>query len=88
VVTVIEKVRGGKGHKAKKKTVVLGSATITIAAGKSRRVVVKLNRTVRKLLASHHRLRVKLTVTHRVNGKTETLLTEFITLKLKKVHTK
>jgi hypothetical protein len=87
VVTVTETVHR-KGDKTKKKTVVLGSATITVAAGKTGRVSVKLNGTGRKLLATHHKLRVELTVTHRVNGKTKMLLTKFITLKLRKAHKK
>jgi hypothetical protein len=81
VMTATEKVRRGKHHKTKKKTIVAGTASVTIQAGKSVKVSVKLNRTARKLLKAHHKLRVKLTVTHRVNGKTKTLLTKFITLK-------
>lgn len=82
-LTATETVRTGKGHKAKKKTrtVVVGAATLTVSAGKSGDITLKLNRTGHKLLVAHHKLRVKLTVTHRVNGKTKTLLTRFITLK-------
>jgi hypothetical protein len=78
-LTATEKVR--RGHKTKVKTIGVGTATLTIRAGASGRLSVKLNRTGHKLLVAHHRLRVKLTVTHRVKGKTKTLLTKFVTLK-------
>jgi hypothetical protein len=83
VVTATETIRTGKRHKTKRvKTIVLGTATITINAGKTGRITVKLNTHTARKLAKHHKLRVKLTVTHRVNGKTRTLLTKFITVRV------
>jgi hypothetical protein len=68
------------GHK----TVVVGTETITIKAGKSGRVAVRLNSTGHKLLAKQRSLRIELTVTHMVKGKTKTLATKRLTLELKR----
>ena len=53
---------GAAGGKAAK-TVVLGSAPVKIAAGKSATVKIKLNATAKKLLKKTKRLKAKLTVT-------------------------
>jgi hypothetical protein len=49
----------------------VGSAVYVIAAGKTKRVVVKLNAMARKALRNHHKLKVKLTLTP-AGGKTTT----------------
>ena len=51
------------GRRVSKRTVVIGSVTVTIAAGASSTVTVPLNARGRRLLAARHRLRAKLTVT-------------------------
>jgi hypothetical protein len=68
-LTVTETFRGHKliavsARKAKvtHKTVVLGTASATIKAGRTQTVRISLNRTGRKLLAAHHKLTAKLTV--------------------------
>jgi hypothetical protein len=45
------------------RTVTLGTKTVTIDAGQSQTVTVSLNATGIKLLKSHHKLRVKLSMT-------------------------
>jgi hypothetical protein len=61
--TVTEKVKG------KKKTVVVGKATVKLAAGRSTTASVKLNRTGKALLAKTRHLKVSVKVT--VGGKTK-----------------
>jgi hypothetical protein len=53
----------GSGHKARKKTVVLGTATVTLTAAKTATVKLALNGVGRKLLAAQHKLAVKLLIT-------------------------
>jgi PKD domain-containing protein len=61
---VVETIKGGKviavSSRAKKRTVVLGSASVTLTAGHSASVHVVLNRAGKVLLAKRHVLRVKL----------------------------
>jgi endoglucanase len=66
--------------KKRQRRVSLGSVRFKLAAGKSKRVVLKLSRTSRKLLARRHTLRVQITVTltstakgHAVSHRTLTL---------------
>jgi hypothetical protein len=70
-LSVVETLRGGKviaviaragNLKAKKRTVLVGSATITLSAGQSATVRILLNGAGRQLLASHHTLTVRLAV--------------------------
>jgi hypothetical protein len=66
---------GGAVSAAKKPQgfVILGTKTVTIAAGRSQIVHVTLNRTGRRLLSRGHKLRVKLEVTDariKVTGRT------------------
>ena len=72
----------GRGARVVKKTVTVASVTITIAAGATRKVTLKLNATGRKLLARFGRLPVHLTLTQRqANGKLQTIKSVKLTLK-------
>jgi hypothetical protein len=51
-----------KRAKRTKRTVVIGSQTVTLHAGSSQPVTVALNATGRKLLSSHHHLSVRLAI--------------------------
>jgi hypothetical protein len=90
-LTVTEKFRGHKliavsarKGKVTHKTVVLGTASATIKAGRTATVRISLNRTGRKLVAARHKLTAKLTVTqgHR------TVSTQKVTFKAPKHHGK
>jgi hypothetical protein len=69
-LSVVETVRGGTvvgvaarvGKKTKKKTVVIGSKTVTVGAGKSKAVKITLNAAGKKLLQKRGKLVVSLTV--------------------------
>ena len=81
-LTVTETFRGHKlvavsARKAKvtHKTVVLGTASATIRAGRTATVRISLNRAGRKLLAARHKVTAKLTVTQRISGHNRTLST-------------
>lgn len=54
-------IKTGKGKHAKKKTVVIGSASYSISGGGSQTLSVKLSSTAKKLLAKQHRLTAVLT---------------------------
>ncbi len=67
-MTVTEKIKGGKviavtAAKTKTKVVVVGTATSTLASGHTKTVRVSLNGAGKRLLATHHTLKVKLTTT-------------------------
>jgi hypothetical protein len=90
-LTVTETFRGHKliaisARKAKvrHKTLVLGSTSATIRAGRTSTVRISLNRTGRKLLAARHKLTAKLTVTQRIAGRNRTLSTQKVTFKAPK----
>lgn len=90
-LTATEKVRGSKvlsvsatRRKVKTKVIVLGSTTVTIAAGQTRKVRVSLNAKGRRLLASHHRLRLALNVTRTVNRRAVTVFSKTYTFKAPK----
>jgi hypothetical protein len=94
-LTVTEKFRGHKliavsARKVKvtHKTVVLGTKSATIRAGRTATVRIGLNRTGRKLLAARHKLTAKLTVTQRIAGRNRTLSTQKVTFKAPKHHVK
>jgi hypothetical protein len=57
-----------KKHKTTKRTVIVGTAAATIAAGSHQTITVSLNRAGKKLLGSRHRLKVQLAVVQ--SGKT------------------
>jgi hypothetical protein len=71
-LSVVETVKGGKviavmasagkHQKTKKKTVVLGTATVTLLSGQSRTVRISLNGRGRQLLATRHTLSANLAV--------------------------
>jgi hypothetical protein len=85
-LSVLETLHHGKvtalaaSAKTTKKTVVVGSETVTIAAGKSRTVRISLNGSGKRLLAKHNPLKAKLAVT--ASGKKVSSST--ITFKTKK----
>jgi hypothetical protein len=68
--------------KTSKRTVVLGTATVTLAAGQSEIVHVKLNAAGRRLLSSRHELSVKLTVTQRTSGATVVISSQTLNFKV------
>jgi len=67
--------------KTSKRTVVLGAATVTLAAGQSEIVHVKLNAAGQRLLSSRHKLSVKLTITQRKSGATVVISSQTINFK-------
>ena len=69
------------GARIKTKSLVLGSTTVTIAAGHSKKVKVSLNAKGRRPVASHHRLRLSLEVTRKVGSKTRTVASKPVTFK-------
>jgi hypothetical protein len=90
-LTVTERFRGHKliGVSARKakvrhRTVVVGTATARIKAGRTQTVRISLNRAGRKLLAARHKLGVKLTVSQRIAGRSRTLSTQKVTFKAPK----
>jgi len=68
-LSVVETLQGGKliavaaTAKKIKKTLILGSKSETVPAGKTAKITVALNATGRRLLAARHRLRVRLVET-------------------------
>jgi hypothetical protein len=90
-LTVTETLKGHKvigvsAHKAKvtHKTVVLGTASATIPAGRTATVKIGLNGTGRRLLSARHQLTAKLTVTQRIGGRNQTISTQKVTFKAPK----
>ena len=72
-LVVVEQLRNGQliavtaGHKSKtktkKRTVVIGSSTVTLSAGQSETVKVSLNSAGKKLQAQHKKLTASLQIT-------------------------
>jgi hypothetical protein len=94
-LTVVETFHGHKlvavsARKAKvtRKTVVLGTASATIKAGRKATVRIGLNRTGRRLVAARHKVTAKLTVTQRIAGRNRTISTQKVTFKAPKKHVK
>jgi hypothetical protein len=90
-LTVTETLRGhrviavsARKTKVTHKTLVLGTKSATIRAGRSQTVHISLNRTGRKLLAARHKLTAKLTVTQRIAGRNRTVATKKVTFKAPK----
>ena len=90
-LTVTETLRGHKviavsarKSKVTHKTIVLGTTSATIRAGRTQTVHISLNRTGRKLLAARHKLTAKLTVTQRIAGRNRTVSTQKVTFKAPK----
>jgi len=59
-LTLTAKVKVRKGKKTVTKTMTIGTARVSIAAGASKTVTIKLNSAARKVLAKKHRLSAKL----------------------------
>ena len=78
-LTSVEKLRHGKltgiAARVRSKTVTVGSARVTIAAGKRKTVTIVLNATGRRLLAHFHRLPAHLVVVLIGNGGKKTTAT-------------
>jgi hypothetical protein len=71
--------------KLKKKTVVLGTASVTLNAGTSRTVRVALNAVGKRLLAKRHKLSVKLSVSQILaNGKSKAIQSPTVSFKAAK----
>jgi hypothetical protein len=94
-LTVTEKLRGRKviavsarTAKVTHTTVVLGTKSATIKAGRTQTVRISLNRTGRNLVAARHTLTAKLAVTQRIAGRNRTLSTQKVTFKAPKHHVK
>ena len=90
-LTVTETFRGhrliavsARKVKVTRKTVVLGTKSATIGAGRTATVRIGLNRIGRKLLATRHKVTAKLTVTQRIGGHNRTLSTQKVTFKAPK----
>jgi hypothetical protein len=69
--------------KVVRRTVVLGSKRTTVAAGKSKRVKVKLTKAGRKLLTTHKKLATKVSVTSTTSAGTKHTAVKRLTLKAK-----
>ena len=76
-ITVTETLRRGKviAVSAKKRKVVIGKATTTLAAGQSRTVRVSLNKAGRKLLAGRRRFKARLAVSQAASPVSRATLT-------------
>ena len=71
VLTVVETLEHGKltaitasAKQTAKKTIVVGSGSVTITAGGSQRIQLTLNATGKRLLSKHNPLKAKLSVSH------------------------
>jgi hypothetical protein len=76
VIAVAATKTKSKKKKTTKKTITIISKTVTIPAGKTRTIKLTLNAAGKRLLAKHHPLKAKLTVTQArktVSRKTITL---------------
>jgi hypothetical protein len=82
-LSVLETLRSGKvvavAARTTKRTVILGRASATIAAGQTKTVTILLNSVGKSLLRSHHTLHVKLTLTQSSAGKTSVVKTITLT---------
>jgi hypothetical protein len=76
----------GKKSKGKNRKLVVGSATLTLSPGASAKVTFKLNATGKRLLRSHGRLLVKLTVTVRHGSDAPVVSTRTLHLRAPKHH--
>jgi len=76
VIAVAASTKTSKKKKTTKKTITIASETTTIPAGATKTIKLTLNRAGKKLLAKHHPLKAKLTLTQSrktVSRKTITL---------------
>jgi hypothetical protein len=68
-------------RKSKRRTVALGSVHLSLKAGKTKRVTLKLSKASHTLLAAHHQLKVQITVTLRGPSTRRTVIHRTLTLK-------
>jgi hypothetical protein len=90
-LTITETLKGGKlvavsaskkkRSKSVKRTVTVGSATISLAGGQSQLVKIALNATGKRLLSRHHKLAAELTTTQTTNGHSTVLSHTVVTFK-------
>ena len=66
-------------HKTKRKTVVLGTATVTLVAGQSKNIKITLNRAGKRLLSAHHMLKVTMKITNRTAAGSKLVTSRTIT---------
>ena len=94
-MTVTEKIRGHnviavtsrKKPKTRKVVVTVGTASVTLGAGRTATVRVSLNRTGKRLLASRRTLKVTLKVTQSLGGgRSKTVSSQTVTFKAPKHH--
>jgi endoglucanase len=72
--------------KVKRHKVSLGSVRFSLSAGKSKTIVLKLSKASHKLLAAHHRLKVRITITLTSASTRRTVIGRTITLTLTRAH--
>lgn len=72
--------------KAKRHKVSLGSVRFSLKAGKAKTVVLKLSKASHKLLTSHHRLKVRITITLTSATTRRTVIKRTITLTQPRAH--
>jgi hypothetical protein len=70
-----------KKPKKTKKLVIVGSASVTLAAGQSKTIQVKLNAAGQRLVKSRHKLSVKLTVDQSKSGRAVVISSQTVTFK-------
>jgi hypothetical protein len=75
---------GARKAKLTHRTVVLGTAKVTIKAGHKQTVRIGLLRVGRKLLAARRRLAARLRITQLVAGKNRAVSTQTVTFKARK----
>jgi hypothetical protein len=73
--------------KTKRRAVALGSARFSLKAGKAKKVVLKLSKASRKLLAAHHRLKVQITLTMTGTSTRRTVIRRTLNLSAPRKHT-
>ena len=88
-LSIMETVKGGKViavSAAKKKTMVLATASVTIAAGQTKTIVIALNAIGKHLLSTRHSLKVKLAITQAGVAKASVVSGQTITFKATQKH--
>jgi hypothetical protein len=86
-LSVVEKLKGHRivavtaDRKTRKRTVVVGSANVTLTAGQTQTVQMKLNRAGRGLVSARHSVKAKLLVTQLASGQERVISTQTVTFK-------
>ena len=75
VIAVAAARRGTKAPKTSKKTVVIGTTTVTVTTGHTKTITISLNRAGKRLLASRHKLSAKLSLAESTNTITSRTVT-------------